>query len=350
MDITPLFSLSGKSVKNNLVIKKEAINIVWLKRDIRLQDHEPLLNAQKSEIPYRIIYIFEPSCISYPDTSLRHLQFVYHSLLALNRTLKKYNRYVDVFYGEAIDILNFMTNKFDVISVFSYQESGIELTWRRDREISSFFSKENISWVEFQRDGVIRGIKNRDSWNRNWHKRMHAPVIQNEYTVSNQKKIEHKYNLPVEFKTKLEAYPEVFQPAGENNAWKYLNSFTNKRGFNYQKHISKPTESRKSCSRLSPYLSWGNLSIKQVFQFVGTHSNGVSNDRAFSAMLTRLHWHCHFIQKFEVECSYERTCINRGYELLEHKKNQLHINAWKSGKTGFPLIDACIAAYPTDII
>ena len=131
------------------------------------------------------------------------------------------------------------------------------------------------------------------------------------------RKIEHNYNLPDKFKKKLEAYPEVFQPAGENNAWKYLNSFTNKRGSNYQKHISKPTESRKSCSRLSPYLAWGNLSIKQVFQFVGTHPNGVSNDRAFSAMLTRLHWHCHFIQKFEVECSYEQTCINRGYELLE---------------------------------
>ena len=133
--------LFGKSVKNSLVIKKEAINIVWLKRDIRAQDHEPLLNAEKSETPYRIVYVFEPSCIHYPDTSLRHLQFIYHSLLALNRTLNRYNRCVDVFYGGAIDIFNFITDKFDVKSVFSYQESGIELTWRRDREISSFFSK-----------------------------------------------------------------------------------------------------------------------------------------------------------------------------------------------------------------
>lgn len=337
--------LFGKSVKNSSVIKKEAINIVWLKRDIRAQDHEPLLNAEKSETPYRVVYVFEPSCIHYPDTSLRHLQFIYHSLLALNRTLNRYNRCVDVFYGGAIDIFNFITDKFDVKSVFSYQESGIELTWRRDREISSFFSKKRVSWTEFQRDGIVRGIKNRDSWNRSWHKQMHAPVIKNEYTtVSNQKKIEHNYNLPFEFKRKLEDYPKVFQPAGEKNAWKYLNSFTNKRGSNYQKHISKPTESRKSCSRLSPYLAWGNLSIKQVFQFVGTHPNGVSNDRAFSAMLTRLHWHCHFIQKFEVECSYEKTCINRGYELLEHKKNQLHIDAWKKGQTGFPLIDACMRA------
>ena len=107
--------------------------------------------------------------------------------------------------------------------------------------LKKFFSKKSISWTEFQRDGIVRGIKNRDSWNRSWHKQMHAPVIKNEYTtVANQKKIEHNYNLPDEFKRKLEDYPKVFQPAGEKNAWKYLNSFTNKRGSNYQKHISKP--------------------------------------------------------------------------------------------------------------
>lgn len=86
------------------------------------------------------------------------------------------------------------------------------------------------------------------------------------------------------------------------------------------------------------------MSIKQAFQFVGTHPNGTQNDRAFSAMLTRLHWHCHFIQKFEVECSYETDCINKGYELLPHAKNEAFIKAWKTGTTGYPLIDACMRA------
>ena len=39
-------------------------------------------------------------------------------------------------------------------------------------------------------------------------------------------------------------------------------------------------------------------------------------------MLKRLHWHCHFIQKFEMECRYETACINSGYELLEHQINE----------------------------
>ena len=86
------------------------------------------------------------------------------------------------------------------------------------------------------------------------------------------------------------------------------------------------------------------MSIKQAFQFIGTHPNGTKNSRAFSAMLTRLHWHCHFIQKFEVECRYETECINKGYELLAHDKNDAFIKAWKTGTTGYPLIDACMRA------
>ena len=76
--------------------------------------------------------------------------------------------------------------------------------------------------------------------------------------------------LPSKLENKLQNYPKKFQPAGEDNAWKYLKSFANNRGENYQKYISKPYQSRISCSRISPYLSWGNLSIKQAYQFINS--------------------------------------------------------------------------------
>jgi deoxyribodipyrimidine photo-lyase len=325
-------------------LKKQTINIVWLKRDLRLQDHEPLHKAEQARIPYIIIYLFEPSIIEYPDTSPRHLQFVYHSIKSLDKRLQSYNRRIDVFYSQAIDVFTFLRNNFSIKHLFSYQESGTQITWQRDKQIKKFCNDNQIIWNESQRDGIIRGIKNRDNWNKRWHATMHQSVIQNNYSKSNINKLEHSYHLPLEFASKLEDYPKQYQPAGEENSWRYLHSFTQKRGFNYHRHISKPTESRIACSRLSPYLAWGNISIKQVFQFVGTHPNGTANNRAFSGMLTRLHWHCHFIQKFEVECTYETFCINKGYELLEHTKNTAFIKAWKTGQTGYPLIDACMRA------
>ena len=325
-------------------MNREAINIVWLKRDLRLQDHEPLHKAEQEGNPYLIIYLFEPSIIQYPDTSLRHLQFVYHAIKSLDKRLKNYNRTIDVFYGEVIDVFTFLTKTYTVQQLFSYQESGTKTTWKRDKQIKQYCIKNSITWRESQRDGIIRGLKNRDTWNKRWHASMHAPIIKNYYSVTTLNALEHSYVVPSELVTKLEDYPKQYQPAGEENAWRYLKSFAQKRGFNYHRHISKPTESRTACSRLSPYLAWGNISIKQVFQFVGTHPNGTANNSAFSGMLTRLHWHCHFIQKFEVECTYETHCVNNGYELLEHIKNETFIIAWKTGQTGYPLIDACMRA------
>lgn len=325
-------------------MERKAINIVWLKRDIRSQDHEPLLRAEDAGIPYLIIYLLEPTLINYPDTSNRHLQFIYHSILALNKTLTPFNRSVDVFYEEAINVFEYIKKNTHIKQVFSFQESGTLITWKRDKKLALFFNKNNITWLQSKRDGILRGIKNRNNWDKQWRATMHSEIIKNKYSISDDKKFEHPFLIPKKLQQKLLQYPKNHQPAGEQNAWRYINSFTEKRGFNYQKHISKPTESRTGCSRLSPYLAWGNISIKQAYQFIGTHPNGIENSNAFSAMLTRLHWHCHFIQKFEVASNYETKCINKGYELLTHKKNNDFIKAWKTGATGYPLIDACMRA------
>ena len=140
----------------------------------------------------------------------------------------------------------------------------------------------------------------------------------------------------------LKSYPIAFQKAGESYAWKYLETFCEDRGKLYSRHISKPTESRKSCGRLSPYLAWGNISIRQAFQFVKNHPNYVHHKRAFNGLLTRLKWHCHFIQKFENECTYETQCVNKGFELMPYESDYEKINAWKTGLTGWPLVDACM--------
>lgn len=320
----------------------EKINIVWLKRDIRSQDHLPLHEAEQAGLPYLIIYIFEPSIISYPDTSLRHLQFQYHSLLNLNQKLRPFNRQVQIYHAEAVEVFSSILDQFEVRHIFSYQESGIQITYNRDKAVSSFCADNNIEWRQFQRDGIIRGLKNRKDWDKKWYMSMHSLIIQNEFSFNNFPPFKNEFPLRNELLRKLENYPSDFQPPGEDFAIKYLTSFVHDRGKNYSRHISKPTESRKSCIRISPYLSWGNISIRQAYQFIYNSLKNSNHSGALKNSLTRLKWHCHFIQKFEVECSYELQCINAGYEMLEHQRNENHIAAWKNAQTGFPLVDACM--------
>jgi deoxyribodipyrimidine photo-lyase len=71
------------------VADKQSINIVWLKRDLRVQDHAAFDAADKSELPVLPIFIFEPSQLSNPDCSKRHLLFQYHSILGINDSATK---------------------------------------------------------------------------------------------------------------------------------------------------------------------------------------------------------------------------------------------------------------------
>ena len=121
-----------------------------------------------------------------------------------------------------------------------------------------------------------------------------------------------------------------------------LQSFLKDRYQNYSFHISKPLLSRKGCSRLSPYLSYGNISMRMVYQHTMQIYPDSKSKRALSNFISRLHWHCHFIQKFEDECRIEFENINRAYDTIIKPVNQSYIEAWQNGQTGVPIVDACM--------
>jgi deoxyribodipyrimidine photo-lyase len=133
-----------------------------------------------------------------------------------------------------------------------------------------------------------------------------------------------------------------FQEGGETLAWRYLKSFLEERYLNYSKHISKPLLSRKGCSRISPYLAYGNISMRMVYLYTLQHHKTSKNKRVLDNFISRLHWHCHFIQKFEDECSMEFENVNKAYNQLQKVRNERYIQAWQEGKTGVPIVDACM--------
>jgi deoxyribodipyrimidine photo-lyase len=72
------------------------------------------------------------------------------------------------------------------------------------------------------------------------------------------------------------------------------------------------------------------------------HYPNAKNKRSLQNFISRLHWQSHFMQKFEDECRMEFEPVNKAYQSLEKSPNPLLIQAWQSGKTGVPLVDACM--------
>lgn len=315
-------------------MSREAINIVWFKRDLRLRDHEPLALAQQAGLPTLLLYVFEPSVMAAPQYDLRHWRFVQQSLEDMNRQLQgKGAAPVAVFHAEAAAVLAELVARFEVRTIFSYQETGLKITYGRDRAVARFCAANRLQWHECDCNAVKRGLRNRKKWREHWYAFMAAPQA----NVDWQKW--RAVDLPaVEVLPTPAFQPDPnFQPGGESYAHAYLKSFLDDRIRHYARSISKPLESRRGCSRLSPYLAWGNLSIRQAWQ--AAQGAGSFNHAAFTA---RLRWQAHFIQKFEGEDRMEFENVNRGYDLLEKKPCPTLLDAWKNGQTGFPLVDACM--------
>lgn len=323
----------------------QEINVVWLKRDLRFVDHEPLFHAQQEALPFVILYIFEPSVMNHHDSDVRHWRFIHESLKDLNKQLAPFNKHIEIFHAEAQSVFNALAASFHINTIFSSEEIGNLLTFERDLRMQLFFHSKNIQWKEFQTNGVVRRLKNRQEWPKLWEIIMRSPARKVELKELNIFQLnEEEFSsfrgeeLPLEI---TERNPN-FQEGGETLAWRYLQNFLSERSVNYSKHISSPSLSRRGCSRLSPYLAYGNISIRAVYQFTLQHYPSSANKRALSNFISRLHWHCHFIQKFESECRYEVENINRAYNALEKVRNEEYIRAWQEGRTGVPLVDACM--------
>ena len=327
-----------------------SVAVVWLKRDLRLQDHQPLCRAAATGLPVVLVYCFEPMLLDDPHYSARHWRFVAESLINIQKQVPQGT--LLCVQQDAIETFHQIHQKFGIHSLYSHQEVGLNNTFVRDKTVARWCYSQHISWYESQFGAVIRGLKHRETWDKAWDKVMRAPTENIDVEHVNwliDSSIAEQTQLTLARYTATAAaandYVGNFQRGGEEQAWQVLNSFYQSRGKGYAYNLSSPTFSQQHCSRLSPYLAWGNISLRQVYQSVLQHWQVPGWRRSLAALSSRLHWHCHFIQKFESESDMEFRPINRGYEALprlEGKKAVELLCAWEQGITGIPMVDACM--------
>ena len=326
---------------------KPTVVVVWFKRDLRINDHEPFVAATKSELPIVPVYLYEPSLIDDPHYSDRQWRFVWQSLVYLKNTLAQYQGSLYVSYEEASSFFDRLASHVNIHCVYSHQEIGVATTYARDRHMQSWFIKRGIEWQETPYSAVIRGLTDRENWDQTWQTTMRRDIHETPLEMAQWAHIDgfHACRVPAKRAQTWSVTDPQMQLGGEAEAWSVLNSFFEYRGEHYHRHISKPALSVISCSRLSPYLAWGNLTIRQVYQKVLANWRKRYWSRALRAFNSRLHWHCHFIQKFESESRMEFEPVNAGYNDFPYRDDEWvtrDLDAWCQGQTGYTMVDACM--------
>lgn len=323
-------------------------SVVWFKRDLRCHDHTALTEAARSG---RIlcVYIIEPSLWAQKDAAKQHYHFVRESLQDLAISLRQLGGDLRVFVGEAVEIFKLIWSCAPFSALFSHEETGNHISYERDLAVKAWCASIQVPWHEWRQFGVLRGLQNRNIWQTGWQQHMaktqHSIPEQLQFFILPLPQLA----LPSADQLRLPPHePPQRQRGGRRQALQILHEFLNERSQQYRGGISSPLSATTACSRLSPYLAFGCLSLREVVQATRLHigrlpASAVQQRRGLEGFISRLHWHCHFIQKLESEPEMEWQNLHRGYDgLRENDWNEAHFNALIQARTGWPLVDACV--------
>jgi deoxyribodipyrimidine photo-lyase len=343
-------------------------SLIWFKRDLRVVDHAALHAAQSREpgLPLRGLYIVEPELWAQPDAAGRHWDFLHESLCDLEHALQALGGSLTVMQGEAVEALAQLHAQAPFDALLSHEETGNGFTYQRDLAVAAWCRQQAVCFLEWPQMGVVRRLKDRDHWHLKWEQFMRQPLWPAPAAWADPAgspgsdavpAVAHPRHELIPFAPPLLAHdaPPVpgRQRGGRDAGLRVLQAFLNDRCGQYRGGISSPLSAPTACSRLSPYLALGCLGTREVVQATRnrlTELQGIDDPWAdrqqagLKAFLSRMHWHCHFIQKLESEPELEWRNLHRGYDgLREAEFNPAHFDALTQGRTGWPLVDACVA-------
>ncbi len=336
---------------------------VWLKRDLRVVDHEPLTRAAAASNGGGVIavFLYEPEVLSQPEWSPAHTAFQAECLRELEPTLARAGVRLITRRGEAVEILTALRRETGFQKLFAHQETGTAVTYARDRRVRAWAAAAGVSFRELPQTGVVRRLTSRNGWNRRWEERMTARLLPPSAAGRISSKLSRLTSCGVLGPRDLGQPADTTdrQSGGLRAANETLATFLSERGRSYAGGISSPVSAATACSRLSPHLAFGSLSLRQVWQAtearreeavlaVGLAASPRERaaarawQRSLKNVQSRLHWHCHFMQKLEDEPAIEFHCMQRAAEGLRGDACPQRLAAWQAGQTGYPLIDACM--------
>lgn len=326
-------------------------NVVWFKHDLRVADHAPLAAAagRGRVIP---LYVAEPVLWGQPDASQRQYVFARACAAELGADLAALGAPLLVRVGTVVETLRDLHRRFGFTELWSHEETGNAWTYARDRVVAAWCRRHGVTWHEIPQTGVMRRLKSRDGWAKRWDRLMAKPCVPTPEHIVPVEGLEYRgFPEPRE----LGLVPDdciTPQIGGRRAGLQALESFLNERGREYRRAMSSPLDGATQCSRLSPYLAAGALSMREVAQAGWRRQLELREERSpdaqawrqsLASFSGRLHWHCHFMQKLESEPAVEtREMHPSARDLRPRPGDAALLAAWAKAETGFPFVDACM--------
>jgi deoxyribodipyrimidine photo-lyase len=333
--------------ENSVGVGRADATVVWFKRDLRVADHRPLMAAVRNGGPVIPLYVVEPSMLKLRDFHPAHYSFVRDCLVELREDLAALGAPLVVRVGEAVDVLDSLRIEYRVTSVLAHEETGNGATFARDRAVLAWAKLNRVDVGEAPTNGVVRRLPDRDQWSAIHRSRMATPIEDTPERIVAVVGIDPG-SIPTGAELGLAPVGRDVQRGGRSEVSNVWRSFAGERHRGYQYKLSSPVTAWDACSRLSPHLAYGTVSMRMIMKRLqriqGGLGKGDTSKKSFSAFGERLYWHDHFIQKLEDEPRIEFESFVPDFDQIRQTDDEAKAAAWREGRTGYPLVDACMRA------
>jgi deoxyribodipyrimidine photo-lyase len=309
-------------------------SIWWIRRDLRLTDNPTLHSAlQAGEvIP---VFMLDPR---FDSASPRRKNFLHEGLHVLDKQLRSRGSYLVIRSGRPSEILRQLLTETGTAAIYA-EADFTPYARRRDAEIArhlplQLIHGQTVHHPEFikKADGTPYTVYT--PYAKAWKARL-EPI----HLLPAPDYIPTPAGIPTEPLPPFTVSPDF--PAGEAEALRRLDQFT-------QLPITNYSESRNrldldATSRLSPYIRFGMISIRQAVH-AAKHSNiqtfKPSNSHGAETWLNELIWREFYIQILYHFPHVAQTAFNPSLANIPWRNEASEFEAWKRGETGVPVVDA----------
>lgn len=310
---------------------KPVVNIFWFRRDLRLSDNAGLFHALKAGKPVLPVFIFDKNILDeLTGTADRRVVFIHLALQNMQKQLAEMGSSLEIRYGIPADVLKELAEDYQVKAIFANHDYE-PYARQRDTLVSQLMKKQNISFhtykdqVIFEKSEVVKGDGKPYTvftpYSRKW-KRVLTKFHLSSY--STEKYFKNFYQQPLRKIISLSAMG--FEPSGQSFPAKDWPDDIIK---NYNKQRDIP--SLRGTSRLSVHLRFGTISIRQLAREAGTLNETFLNELIWRDFYQMILWHFPQVVGHAFKPVYDK---------IRWKNNEKEFDAWCSGQTGYPIVDA----------
>jgi len=316
------------------------------RRDLRIEDNMALMEAHKHCDTVHTVFIFTPEQVGSKNAyrSLNAVRFMMESLNDLQKSIKRHKGHLNIYFGENEEIVGNLLNEFNIDAVY-FNADVTPYAIKRDRIISKLCKKREIPCVAcqdyylYEPGTILSGSGNPyEKFTPFYNKVLPTKVSKPgriQFRIANKKHSKLTIDS-VKAQCGLElddddVNSEVLIKGGRAAALKILKDIDTFKHYGEDRNIlMKPT------TRLSAYIKFGNISIREVYHTIcDSSAHGKRSD-----LLRQIIWRDFYAQLLFENPRVLGKSLKPKYDGLKWHKNRTQLKAWKMGKTGFPIVDA----------